>query len=289
MENVRSRSFEGPYEGSSYETRQRLFVAAVAVSLGYGLLWPSSDLQSTARLLVAALVFIVGRDAVRSSRGNGKRHVICPVVDLMNYRSGTKSELSYEYFTDYFAVEAASNFSAKSQFFLNYGPQDNDSFLQYYGFVEADNPNDTFILHLSASDVLGDDVFDADVRKHLRDRGYLNLFGSVKFTRSGQIDNVAVLQLLRCAFDACEGHERDFEQYKSEVNRSNERQVIAYIISKLELARTEMPTTLDEDKLKLEQVSTAGEAATETLLALQYRIEKKSVVEDLLRSLEATM
>ena len=34
MENVRSRAFEGPYEGSSYETRQKLFVAAGALSLG---------------------------------------------------------------------------------------------------------------------------------------------------------------------------------------------------------------------------------------------------------------
>ena len=67
--------------------------------VGYGLFWPGSDLQSTARLLIAALAFIVGRDALRSSKGDSQRHVLCPVVDLINYRSGAKSELSYEYFS----------------------------------------------------------------------------------------------------------------------------------------------------------------------------------------------
>ena len=30
--------------------------------------------------------------------------------------------------------------------FLSYGPVSNDDLLQYYGFVEQDNPSDTYVL-----------------------------------------------------------------------------------------------------------------------------------------------
>lgn len=39
-----------------------------------------------------------------------------------------------------------SSFDAGDHAFASYGPVSNDDLLQYYGFVERDNPNDAYVL-----------------------------------------------------------------------------------------------------------------------------------------------
>ena len=137
------------------------------------------------------------------------------------------------------------------------------------------------MLLLSVGDV---DVFSAEVCETLRSKGYLNLFSSVTFTRSGQIDNVGVMQLLRCAFDH---HRQGLDAYSTKVNAENEKQAITYLMSNLGSAKDSMGTSLDEDKQRLKELTaTDAHISIETILALQYRIEKKQIIDELLHALK---
>jgi hypothetical protein len=57
-----------------------------------------------------------------------------------------QSEVSYDYPRDAFIVSAATAYTPGQQVFISYGTQTNDSLLQMYGFVEADNPHDAYVM-----------------------------------------------------------------------------------------------------------------------------------------------
>ena len=116
-------------------------------------------------------------DALLSSKV--KWHALCPLVDMANHSSRAASEMTYAYFGDALELSVGgltqgdvgggegggeekgssggggknnSNntadvaFEQGQQVFISYGPQTNDSLLQYYGFVEEANPNDVYRL-----------------------------------------------------------------------------------------------------------------------------------------------
>ena len=106
-------------------------------------------------------------DALLSSKV--KWHALCPLVDMANHSSRAASEMTYAYFGDALelsvgGLETAEGdggggggngsgngngnvaFEQGQQVFISYGPQTNDSLLQYYGFVEEANPNDVYRL-----------------------------------------------------------------------------------------------------------------------------------------------
>lgn len=80
-----------------------------------------------------------------------------PGIDLLNHSSSVtgKAEVSYEYFTDKFVVQAGEDYEAGDEAFISYGAQSNDSFLQYYGFVEDENPAETYTFGSEIEQVLG--------------------------------------------------------------------------------------------------------------------------------------
>lgn len=45
-----------------------------------------------------------------------------------------------------FSLAVGASFDAGDQAFVSYGPVSNDDLLQYYGFVERENPLDTYVL-----------------------------------------------------------------------------------------------------------------------------------------------
>lgn len=86
-----------------------------------------------------------------------RRYAMVPGVDMFNH-DGVRSrdaQVEYRYFTDSYDVLSAENYDRGDQVFISYGPQSNDSFLQYYAFVEDENPADTF-------------VFDDDITQQLK-------------------------------------------------------------------------------------------------------------------------
>lgn len=102
-------------------------------------------------------------DALLSSKV--KWHALCPLVDMANHSSRAASEMTYSYFGDALELSVVGltttegtdggsgsgsgstvAFEQGQQVFISYGPQTNDSLLQYYGFVEEANPNDVYRL-----------------------------------------------------------------------------------------------------------------------------------------------
>jgi hypothetical protein len=63
---------------------------------------------------------------------------------MLNHNSSSQSEVSYNYFQDRYEVSTKVGYDAGAQVFISYGRQSNDRLLQYYGFVENDNPYDVY-------------------------------------------------------------------------------------------------------------------------------------------------
>ena len=68
---------------------------------------------------------------------------MCPYIDMFNHKSNCISDVSFNYFSGYFELRT-QEYSKGDQVFINYGKQSNDRFLQFYGFVEVDNPFDIY-------------------------------------------------------------------------------------------------------------------------------------------------
>ena len=86
-----------------------------------------------------------------------KRYAMTPGIDFLNHSSSVAgtAEVSYEFFVDKFVVRAGEDYEPSAQAYISYGAQSNDSFLQYYGFVEQDNPSDTYTFDKSVEEFLG--------------------------------------------------------------------------------------------------------------------------------------
>ena len=151
---VRSRAFSGPYAGGTPFPFSGTFVgaliqlfAAATLAIFYTLLSGNDDLALDGFLAVAVYVGLT--DLVFSPRASkARRYVLCPWVDFLNHDGALEnSEVAYEYFADSFAVRLdweAGDVEAGKEVKISYGARSNDVLLQYYGFVQRDNPHDTY-------------------------------------------------------------------------------------------------------------------------------------------------
>jgi len=77
-------------------------------------------------------------------------NVLVPMQDAHNHDSFSSPTYSYDEDRDRFVLRAERQYAEGQQVTINYGQVSNDILLQCYGFVEQDNPADTFCLpHLS--------------------------------------------------------------------------------------------------------------------------------------------
>ena len=259
LECVRSRAFSGPYEGSSFSQRRGLLLwvgALVAAYLGLGLGEPLNALNGA----VATLVFLIARDTIVS--GKLRRYVVCPVVDLANHRSDAGAEVSYEYFSDRFAVEAGADVGAGAQLFISYGDRDNEALLQYYGFVEPSNPHDRYVLpDLMGALPVARDVAEGGLRAAGLDPSVL---GDVGVSPAGV--SADVVKALEAALGgACSPWDA--------------------LDAALARAQDAFPTRLEDDESALSAARKLGQASAAQRLALEYRVEKKRLVRKALQGL----
>jgi hypothetical protein len=140
-ENVRSRAFSGPYAGAPLGERAAAAGAVAAAGLAY-VAWAHVPLEQALNGAIAAAVFNLMYDVLLSSKL--KWYAMCPVVDSINHSGSVESTIEFEYFQGAFAASVDRPYAAGEQVFISYGPQANDSLLQYYGFTEVANPNDTY-------------------------------------------------------------------------------------------------------------------------------------------------
>jgi Rubisco LSMT substrate-binding len=104
-----------------------------------------------------------------------KRYVICPMIDMANHNSSSSSgganraSVAFEYFGDAYSLalstattttittdnvvtarakqnDRSEEEEEENELFISYGDRSNDQLLQYYGFVEANNPHEVYLL-----------------------------------------------------------------------------------------------------------------------------------------------
>ncbi|CAD7703203.1 unnamed protein product [Ostreobium quekettii] len=255
---VRSRCFSGPFIGSTLG--DRLKVAAAVGLLAWGnVVFGSSSLETTLNAVIAVALFNILYEVLLSAAA--KVYVLCPGVDLMNHACRLRTDLSYDYFRDEYSVLAGEARQTGQQVFISYGEQSNDALMQFYGFVEADNPEDTYIIANMATHVGGHPL----MRKSGLDRKKLDGLRDLRdvaVRREGFPE--ATLQALRGVLGSI-----GIEGGRVEAELQG---LLAHACSE-EMAS--MGTSLEEDVARLEAEAGEGGRAE---WALRFRIEKKRVL-----------
>ena len=142
LECVNSRAFSGTFEGSSASERRSLLAFTAVLTVAF----PALDFGTWEQSLSAALVVglsLLAKDVIFSKASGLKRYVVCPFVDMFNHKSTVSSDVSYNYFADAFELRTQGH-AKGDQVFISYGKQGNDRLLQYYGFIDEDNPHDSY-------------------------------------------------------------------------------------------------------------------------------------------------
>ena len=156
MSVVRSRAFSGPYtSGTFIGALAKLFLAStasVAYAVGVG---GAGAADQAFDAFLFFVVFTLSNEFVFGPRlTRAKRYVLCPWIDFLNHDGKLGgSQVAYEYFSDAFAARldaSAGPTRAGGQVLISYGDRSNDVLLQYYGFVEPDNPHEVYALDTEA-------------------------------------------------------------------------------------------------------------------------------------------
>ena len=98
--------------------------------------------QSLSGAIAVGLSILI-RDFFFAKSANLKRYVVAPVIDMFNHNSNSNAEASFNYFSGSFELRTDS-YGKGDQVYINYGKQSNDRLFQYYGFIEENNPYDSY-------------------------------------------------------------------------------------------------------------------------------------------------
>lgn len=177
-----------------------------------------------------------------------RRYALAPGIDFFNHSDKVVglADVSYEYFADRFVVRSGEQYNSGDQVYISYGPQSNDSLLQFYGFVEDDNANDNYTFGPEADEVFG-------LPK-----------GALRTRKDGFSPSVM---------------KRVTNSFKGDTKRA--RAELATLCDE-ELKR--FPTTLEHDVQMLNDEEGVTMSA-HLRLALRYRIAKKTVLSSAARAL----
>lgn len=307
-ECARSRVFSGAFTGSAFNPAVYVFtLLLVAVYVGLGL----GTLEQAANGATLVLCGSILRDFIVPKFLKIQRYVICPMIDMANHKSvGSTGDVSFEFFGDAYSLASTTGVAAGSDVSISYGDRSNDQLLQFYGFVEADNPNDVYIMPpLREWDI--EELEKACGRKFSSGRlqkldragllgsiqtpdtggeGIANPTGGVVITRSGGLDP-AVLQALRALVSSEEEWQAAGEaigNFATESSGGEQNERLALLAAKTAMKRelASKPTSLEEDVTMLKQIQSSkstDEAYAE--LAVKFRIEKKKLLMETIATL----
>lgn len=297
MACVRSRTFSGPYVGSTLQDRLRL--AGVVTALGAAnLILGAADAQQTASAALAVVIFNILYDVILGR--SLKQYALCPLIDLFNHSSAAvESEVTFDYFSSSYTVAPSRDFSKGEQVFISYGQQSNDSLMQYYGFAEVGNPADVYVMtnllkHLDqhAPQPLAQQRLDA-----LNAAGLLNSLQLVTVQRNGVPAETlqALRYLLASSTEAAAGIGAFARGASAEVEAAVAQLLVASVRAEL----ASLGTSLEEDLALARSTKTGGGGGSGVGSAggrrggavdqsiLGFRIEKKQVLHGVLAQLGA--
>ena len=305
-EMARSRAFSGAYTGSAFNPliyAFTLFLVTIYVGLNLGTLEQAAN---GAGVVVSVSIL---KDFVVPKLFKTKRYVICPMIDMTNHRSKPSAEVSFEYFANAYSLATTEDIPAGEQVFISYGARSNDQLLQYYGFVEPDNPCDVYVMpplrewdigalekatgrtfeagrleKLNRAGLLGSDVVDDD-------GDIANTGGGVVLTRVSGIDP-AILQALRALVSTKEEWEGAGEavgNFVTENSAGVENETAARTAARtaIEMELASKTTTLEQDLALLKKTGSMKSQSSEVedKLALLFRIEKKKLLTETINRL----
>lgn len=314
-ECARSRVFSGAFTGSAFNPAVYVFtLALVAAYVGLGM-GSIEDAANGAAVVVCGTIL---KDFVVPKLFKTKRYVICPVIDMANHRSTLQQgDVSFEFFGDAYSLAATQAVNQGSELFISYGPRSNDQLLQFYGFVEPNNPHDVYIMpplrewdiaaieqacertiapgrlqKLDRAGLLGS-TFDRDSVGEGVDAGntddVANAAGGVVVTRAGGIDP-AVIQALRALISSDEEWTDAGEavgNFATENSGGIQNERLARLAAKtaMRMELDSKPTTAAEDEKLLKQMRAGSSSASldyseDDELAVMFRLEKKKLLQE---------
>ncbi|KAL6755314.1 hypothetical protein V8C86DRAFT_2679007 [Haematococcus lacustris] len=284
---VRSRTFSGPYIGSSLADRLRLAALVGGLSVANVVLG-LADVQRTLSAALAVLLFNLLYELILSR--SLKQHALCPLVDFINHSSASKSEVSLDYFSDRYSVQAGRDYSMGEEVFISYGGnQTNDSLLQYYGFTEPDLPGDCYCMTRMMAWLEAEQGPVAPWRLDaLRQAGLMEAVSSVTLVRKGfPAESLHALRFLLApdeeARNTALGGLASWQQAGSP---EQEQRLALLLVAACEKELEALGTSLEQDLSQLALLRSARQpTAAEARIALEYRIEKKKVLRDCLAAL----
>jgi len=322
-ECARSRAFSGGYTGTPFNPFVYVFtlvLVTVYVALNLGSLEQAAN--------GAGLVFCASvlRDFVVPKFFKNKKYVICPVIDMANHDSiRTTANVAYEFFGNAYSLSTTSSIPSNSEVFISYGSRSNDQLLQYYGFVEQDNPHDTYVMPplrewdiAALEEACGGTPFPAGRLQKLDRAGLLgfsstddivvapsgddessaeegvtsegNPRGGVVLSRAVGIDP-AVFQALRALVSSDQEWEDAGEaigNFAAEVSPVNEQKAKIAARTGIQMELAKKATTLEEDRELLKRLRSSNSALQEPeeRMAIMFRIEKKKLLKETLDRLQ---
>lgn len=313
-EMARSRAFSGAYTGSAFNPGIYAFtLLLVTAYIGLGL----GSLDQAANGAGVVFCYSVLKDFVLPKLFKNKKFVICPLIDMANHQSvGHAGDVSFEYFGNAYSLATNQAVPKDTPVCISYGARSNDQWLQYYGFCESkSNPHDVYILpplrewpiadmeeaagrsvaagRLQALDRAGllgyTSNIDQESEKQAFDENAANADGGVVVTRAVGLDP-AVWQALRALFctDAEWAAAGQSVGRFAECSPSAGTEGAVYAAAKcaLEWELQRKATTLEQDNALAQRLpSKAVDLSRAEALALQFRIEKKKLLQECLRSI----
>ena len=317
-ECARSRAFAGSYSGSAYNPNLYLFTLLLMTIYVGGNFGTLEQAANGAGVVFAATIL---NDFVLPKFSKIQRYVICPMIDMTNHNSRlAQGEVSFEYFSNSYSLSIKPNTVLKpnEQVFISYGTRSNDQLLQYYGFVEANNPHDVYVMppirewDISALEMACGRTFQPGRLQQLDAAG---LLGSATPVNSDDMDNdndsdsyskrdgvvlsrsigldPAILQALRVLVSSDEewnAAKQSIGNFSIERSIDNEQCARFVALTAIEMELSSKPTTIEEDVALWKQMDTMSrimvEASAEERLALQFRIEKKRLLQETIELLK---
>lgn len=309
-ECARSRVFSGAFTGSAFNPAIYAFtLLLVTAYVGLGL----GTIEQAANGAAVVLCASIFKDFVLPKLASTQRYVLCPVLDMANHQSlGHQGDVSFEFFGDAYSLAATTPVSQGSQLYISYGPRSNDQLLQYYGFVEPNNPHDVYIMpplrewdiealeqacgrkfapgrlqKLDRAGLLGSTESNDDEEDDEDGFRVSNPRGGVVVTRTAGVDP-AVIQALRALVSTDQEWQAAGEavgNFATEVGPANEKLAKLAAQTALQLELDNKPTTLQQDKELLKRASKSTITSPEDELAILFRIEKKKLLLETIDSL----
>ncbi len=319
-ECARSRAFAGSYSGGAYNPNLYLFTLLLIAIYFAGNFGTLEQAANGAGLVFSATIL---KDFVLPKFFKVKRYIICPMIDMTNHNSRkAQGDVAFEYFSNSYSLSIKSNTALQpnEQVYISYGARSNDQLLQYYGFVESNNPHDVYVMppirewDISALEVACGRKFRPGRLQQLDATGFLGssrTSGSVSndydddskndtnlkkdgvvLSRSIGLDP-AILQALRVLVssdDEWNSVGQSIGNFSVERSRHNEECARLVARTAIEMELSSKPTTVEEDIALLKRMDTMSrmtvDSSTEERLAIQFRIEKKRLLRETIESLK---